>query len=93
VRRIISVLAVAALMAAMMVTMAMPAFAKGNPTGKENPHAVFEDDGSIEVRQQCAPGVGGCEPPGSGKDAQFGNPGWDSNFDVCPGTGRNTQDC
>ena len=40
-RRIMLVLTAALVMAAMMVAMAMPAFAKigGNPNGKDNPYA------------------------------------------------------
>src|ERR687890_86474 len=68
-KRLMLVLAVGILLVAMIMATAIPAFAKGNPNDKVNPDAEFtlNPDGSIdriEVQVQCAPGVGGCHPPG-----------------------------
>ena len=82
-RRIFSVIAVTALMVAMMVAMAMPAFALkkvgGNPTGKDNPYAGLYTYPGVEqgVCVDTYKSEGTTAPPKSA--AKGGNPGSDYN--------------
>jgi hypothetical protein len=68
-RRIISVLAVAALVALMVAAMAMPAFAKWNPNEQINPYAEPNGEPACVTTYK-----GPSDPPGS--SARGGNPGF-----------------
>ena len=89
-RRILLVLTVAALMAAMMVAMAVPAFAKGNPGSHNAPYASLHEDsdGNLDfVTVFKAAPASGAEPLGGdvigGKGgSSHGNPGQDLNFSI-----------
>jgi hypothetical protein len=78
-RRLALVLAVAAVMATLMATMAVPAFAKGNPTSHDAPYASVGDD--YVVTYKAAP-AGGAKPEGN---SAGGNPGQVRNNDISLG--------
>jgi hypothetical protein len=89
VRRIISVITVAALMAVMLVAMAAPAFAHsggspgpntGGPSGHENPYADNHRYGKDAKGGQCITTYKGPSTPPD--DASGGNPGYEFNKDV-----------
>jgi hypothetical protein len=86
-RRLVLVLAVAVLMAAMMVAMAVPAFAKADPLGHPGsnnaPYASLDiGGGTVTTFRALPPGqdkpVDGQDIGGKG-DSQHGNPGQETN--------------
>ena len=80
-RRILLVLSVAALVALMVVVMAMPAFARGNPQPVDTPYAGVRGEHTATCVETLR---GPADPPGS--SARGGNPGYQvTNHTVGPG--------
>jgi hypothetical protein len=91
VKRILLVLTVALVMAAMVALSVSPAFAAPghsitNPQGKDNPYASgYSDAQDTYVYVYQAPPAQGGAAPGSG--AAGGNPGYVDQIDGCHGPG------
>ncbi len=78
-RRLLSVVTAAVIMAAMMAGGAGAAMAAGNPTHKLNPYAELEKAGG-QGGSCVQTYTGPTSPPGS--DARGGNPGYEENKQV-----------
>jgi hypothetical protein len=80
-KHLMMVLAVGVLLVAMVLATAVPAFAKGNPTGKTNPFASVSDDSVMTFKALPAY----FSPDGfvpNGKDSEGGNTGYQANKTV-----------